>query len=541
MRHSQGFTFRNGETSFVGVKDRWHSSPPMPMLDSMRTKGCSPSPLGRASRKSPNRAMPAASPKTEKPARRADDESPWAGGVSQLAAIVQHSNDAVFSRKLDGTITTWNAAAERIFGYRAKEAIGRGSRLLLPRGHQDEFRQLLRRIRRGEIIQHFETERLCKDGRQIFVSLTLSPVRDSDHQLIGFSTIARDITGQRKAREALQRSEEALTDLFEEASVGLMWTTSAGRILRANQALLEMLECTRKELVDQSIIKSVANRLRFEDLLKQLANRQTVRNVPVTLRTRNNQARAVLVDASAFWDQGKLGHLRWFVRDITRRMQLEREVLAISERERNAFSRELHDSLGQHLSGVLYLNNVLRDRLQEMGSSEFTQAARISLLLKEGLEQARAVARGLSPVRPEPDGLMSALRHLAKQNEKVFGIRCWLRCFKPLLVGNAETANHLYRIAQEAVHNAVRHGRAKQIGIELSRNRQCAKLKVFDNGKGIGTLSPRRKGLGLRIMQYRASLLGGTVLVRRRPEGGTEVSCEAPAAALAWQGMDKKN
>lgn len=510
----------------------------MPILDSMRTKTSSLEPLGRASRKQPNQLMAVVSPKNEKSAHPAGDKSLWAGGVSQLAAIVEHSNDAVFSRTLDGTIMTWNAAAERIFGYRAKEAIGRGSRLLLPRGHQDEFRQLLRRIRCGEVIQHFETERLCKDGRQIFVSLTLSPVRDSGHQLIGFSTIARDITGQRKAREALQRSEEALTDLFEEASVGLMWTTASGHILRANQALLEMLECARKELIGHSIVKYVANRTPFEELLKQLAKRQTVRNIPVTLRTRSRQVKAALVDANAFWEQGKLGHLRWFVRDITRRTQLEREVLAISERERNAFSRELHDSLGQQLSGIMYLNNVLRDRLQETGSSEYSQAARISLLLKEALEQARAVARGLSPVRPEPDGLMSALRHLAKQNEKVFGIRCWLDCFKPLLVNNAETANHLYRIAQEAVHNAVRHGRAKQICLKLSRHRLYAKLTVLDNGKGIGTLSPRRKGLGLRIMQYRASLLGATFMVRQRAEGGTEVSCETPAAALGVQSLD---
>jgi len=148
-----------------------------------------------------------------------------------MAAIVEHSNDAVFSRRLDGSIATWNSAAERIFGFKADEIIGRTSSAILPRGHRDEFRRLVSRIRRGEVVQHFETERLRKDGKRIFVSLTLSPVRDKIGRFISFSTIARDITEQRRAQEALQRSERALADLFQEASVGLIWTNTKGRVL----------------------------------------------------------------------------------------------------------------------------------------------------------------------------------------------------------------------------------------------------------------------------------------------------------------------
>ena len=166
--------------------------------------------------------------------------------------------------------------------------------------------------------------------------------------------------------------------------------------------------------------------------------------------------------------QGKIVHLRWFVRDITRRKQLEREVLAISERERSAFSRELHDSLGQQLSGITYLTNVLRDRLHEARSPEVAGAERISNLLKQAIEQARAVARGLSPVRPEPEGLGAALKELAAQSSEVFGIKCCFRCPRPVLVDDSEAATHLYRIAQEAVHNAFRHGRAKRITIGLT-------------------------------------------------------------------------
>jgi signal transduction histidine kinase len=231
-------------------------------------------------------------------------------------------------------------------------------------------------------------------------------------------------------------------------------------------------------------------------------------------------------------------HLRWFVRDITRRKRLEREVLAISERERTAFSRELHDSLGQQLSGITYLTNVLRDRLREACSSEAAAAERISGLLKQAIEQTRAVARGLSPVRPEPEGLTAALRELAARSGEVFEIECGFRCRRPVLVGDSEAATHLYRIAQEAVHNAHRHGQAKRITISLTRTQKQVRLRIADNGTGIGTLSPRRRGLGLRIMQYRAGLLQGTVSVRPRLEGGTEVSCIAPSRILRREPSD---
>jgi PAS domain S-box-containing protein len=470
----------------------------------------------------------AAEPAVESPRGR----SIWPEGTAELAAIVEYSNDAVFSRGLDGTIATWNSAAKRIFGFSAKEAIGQGSGLILPRGHQDEFRLLLKRIRRGEVVEQFETERLRKDGRRIFVSLTLSPVRDASGRLIGFSTIARDITDQRHAREALHRSERALNDLFDEASVGLIWTTPKGGVLRANQALLDILECKAEECVGHPLARFDTDRTALALLLKQLASRETLRNVQATFHTHNGRVREVMLDASAFWEQGKIVHLRWFVRDITRRKQLEREVLAISERERRAFSRELHDSLGQQLSGITYLTNVLRDRLREARSPEAAEAARVSNLLKQAIEQARGVARGLSPVRPEPEGLGAALKELAEQSSAVFGIECSFRSLRPVLVGDTEAATHLYRIAQEAVHNAFRHGRAKRITIDLRRVQERIRLRIADNGIGIRTLSPRRKGLGLRIMQYRTGLLQGTVSVRPRPDRGTEVCCMVPAKVL---------
>jgi PAS domain S-box-containing protein len=280
------------------------------------------------------------------------DPEPWPEAHRHLAAIVEHSNDAILCRTLEGTITTWNAAAGRIFGFRAEEIMGRPSDALLPPGHRDEFRKLVARLRRGEVVQHFETEHLRKDGRRIRLSLTLSPIRDFTGRLIGFSTIARDITEQRRVREALERRERELDDLFEEASVGLLLTTRDGRILRANPALLGILERKADECVGHPLFRFHPDRAALSELLQRLAGRETLRNFQTALCARNSRVKEVLVDANAFWENGKVAHIRWFIRDITRRKQLEREILAITERERRAFSRELHDSLGQQLSGI---------------------------------------------------------------------------------------------------------------------------------------------------------------------------------------------
>jgi len=454
----------------------------------------------------------------------------WPEVRSHLAAIVENSNDAIFSRTLDGTIITWNAAATRLFGFEAGEVIHRSSRMLLPRGHRDEFRRLLARIRRGEVVQRLETLRLRRDGQPIRVSLTLSPIREATGRLIGFSTIARDITEERRAQEVIERNERELRDLFEEASIGVLRTTPQGRILRANRALLDILELGRDRCLGRRLREFYPDAEGLRELLGRLARRETIRNFSTVFRARSGRCKEVLLDASAFWAEGRIVDLRWFIRDITRRKQLEREVLAISERERSAFSRDLHDSLGQQLSGIAYLSNVLRERLREERSSAAADAERISRLLKSAIEETRRLSRGLSPVRAEPEGLEAALRDLAAHTGDVFRLQCVFCCPRPVLVADSGTATQFYRIAQEAVTNAIRHGNARRITIRLTRQHGRMTLAILDNGKGIGPLAPRRRGLGLRVMHYRAGLLGGALSIRRRPAGGTEVVCSVRLA-----------
>ena len=448
--------------------------------------------------------------------------------VGQLAAIVEYSNDAIYSRTFDGTITTWNAAATRIFGYSAEEIVGQTSRRLLPPGKQEELRRLVRRLRGGKIVEHFETERLRKDGSRIQVSLTLSPIRDSSRRLIGFSTVARDISEQSRVRETLARREQELNDLFEQASVGLVLVRPDGRVLRANRAFLSLLDRPSHQVNGAPLGTFHPTPQVVEEMFARLESRETIQSFPTEFLNAKGETRFVIVDADGFWEKGHWMHTRWFVRDISRRRQLERELLENSDRERRIFAHELHDGLGQQLGGVAYLCNVLRESLTQRGAPEAGSATRIFELLRKAIEDTRRMARGLSPIPEEPEGLMDALRELAARTSELQGIRCKVGSRKPVLVSDTAMASHLYRIAQEAVHNAVKHARPRTISILLRLSQGRLILAILDDGHGIAPLSPNRKGLGLRIMQYRTGLMGGTITIVPRPLRGTEVRCTVP-------------
>ena len=443
----------------------------------------------------------------------------------QLAAVVEHSNDAIFSRTFDGTITTWNAAAARIFGYAAGEVVGKSSRMLVPAGHQDEFRSLLARLRRGRVVQHFETDRLHRGGTVIRVSLTLSLIRGASGRPIGFSTIARDITEQRRLHDELARRERELNDFFEGASVGLVLVATDRVVTRGNRAFVAMVEAPGDRVVGRSLHDFHPDKAVLSDLFRRLASRETLHNFSSELRTTRGETRFVLLDADGLWVKGCLVHTRWFVRDISRRRQLERELLESADREQRRFAHELHDGLGQQLGGVAYLSSVLRERLAERAAPEAGAAGRIFDLVRKAIEDTRRMARGLSPIREAQEGLMEALRELANQTSEVRGVPCRFVCRGLALVPDVALANHLFRIAQEAVNNALNHARASAIRILLRRTRERILLMVTDDGRGIERLAPDREGMGLRIMRYRAALMRGTLEVAPHLPRGTRVSC----------------
>lgn len=208
-----------------------------------------------------------------------------------------------------------------------------------------------------------------------------------------------------------------------------------------------------------------------------------------------------------------------------RRRHLERELLAISEREQRRIGQELHDSLGQLLTGVAIMTKALERKLRRQAIEEAGDAREIARLVNVAVEETRHLARGLHPVALDENGLMSALEALAETTQNMFRISCAFRCQQAVLVRDASMALHLYRIAQEAVTNAIRHGQTRHIQIELSAPASRALLTVTSDGRRFEEWAADHKGLGLQMMRHRAEMIDGTLEVQPGPEGGTRVTC----------------
>jgi signal transduction histidine kinase len=217
-------------------------------------------------------------------------------------------------------------------------------------------------------------------------------------------------------------------------------------------------------------------------------------------------------------------------REMAERQRLEEEILKISEREQRRIGHDLHDSLCQHLTATALAGQVLGERLAAKSLPEAADASKVVALVEDGIDLARNLARGLYPVEMEAEGLMAAFQQLANNITKGAKIRCVFECDKPVLIHDDAAATHLYRITQEAVRNAISHGKAKRIGINLSEGNRLVRLSIEDDGVGIPEEGQPTDGLGIRIMAHRAAMINGTFSIEPAATGGTVVTCCLPKA-----------
>lgn len=214
--------------------------------------------------------------------------------------------------------------------------------------------------------------------------------------------------------------------------------------------------------------------------------------------------------------------------EIGERERLEKEILEISEREQRRIGHDLHDGLCQHLTATAMAAQVLAQKLAARPLPESADAGEIVRLIEEGIVMTRNVAHGIAPLDMESEGLVTALRALAENVSRMFRVACTLECGPPPPIEDAGVATHLYRIAQEAVHNALRHGKPGQIVMSLSRVRERVTLTVEDDGVGLPEDWQSGHGLGTRIMAHRAGMIGGALSIEPNPTGGTFVTCSFP-------------
>lgn len=331
----------------------------------------------------------------------------------------------------------------------------------------------------------------------------------------------------RQKLEMVATLKERYEDLFENANDMVYTHDLRGRITSINQAGQDLLQRPRAAILSRNIIEFIAPEQQpaAQQWLEQVVKGTASPTIEWDFIAAAGQRVRLEISTRLSEQAGKVVEIEGTARDITERKRLEREILEISNREQRRIGHDLHDGVCQQLAGIALMTASLADRLEEKGLPESIQTARISDLINKAINQTRGVARGLFPVRLEENGLVSALEELAANSSELFKIDCRFSCADAPPEVDNEIALHLYYIVLEAVANACKHGHAKNVRISLESAGDRYALSVRDDGQGFAAGAKAHAGMGIRIMQYRARVIGASLSLQSDPGSATQVTC----------------
>lgn len=370
---------------------------------------------------------------------------------------------------------------------------------------------------------------IARDGHTVWFHCEAKMIRHDDGRPWFVQGVAVDVTELKRTEQAFQEERNVLSAILDTVGALVVVLDQAGRIVRFNRACEQTSGASFDAVRGRhfgDVLVAPDERDRLGVIFDQLRSGHSVEDFEAYSTTPDGSRRLIAWSTTAL--PGANQPTAYIIAtgiDRTERKQLEQAILATSGREQRRIGQDLHDGLGQHLTGIAFLSKVHEQQLAERCLPEAADAAKIVRLVNEAIHKTRQLARGLLPVLSDSDGLMSALQQWASEVEELFHIDCRFECEDPVLDLDETCATHLYHVAQEAAHNAIRHGRATHIVIGLSAGEEEGALSVLDNGCGIQQSRTNEPGIGLRIMKYRAGIVGGALRVEPAADRGTLVTC----------------
>jgi PAS domain S-box-containing protein len=464
----------------------------------------------------------------------------------RLAALVESSNDAIISKNLDGTITSWNAAAQRLFGYSEAEAVGQSIAMLIPIELRDEEAVFTQRVTADERVERWETIRVLKGGKRVAVSLTISAVKDSTGKVVGISKIARDITDRKRAEQLLRESEERFRLVANSAPV-LIWMSGTDKLCNFfNQGWLSFTGRAIEDQLGEGWVSAVhpEDVESCVDIYSSSFDARVDFEMEYRLRRFDGEYRWIVdYGVPRFESDGTFcGYIGTCV-DITERKSsaeslqtLTGRLIHAQDEERARIARELHDDFSQGLALQCIDLEQLRKKLPQLESEEKARLATMLKRAKAMSEDIRSMSHELHSSRLEFIGLVPAVRGLCKEISEKYKIGIQFTEGKIPQNIRKDAALCLFRITQEALGNVVKHSQAQSALVELGANESGVSLRVTDHGRGFEPDGANSvKGIGLVGMKERLRLVGGRLLIRSKLLHGTEITAEVPLHASAPQ------
>lgn len=442
--------------------------------------------------------------------------------------ILERMEEGYFEVDFSGRFVFVNLSMEKILGTPDRSLLGKQIDHFMNPENKDKLAKLFKKIQKSGIaVQVSDLEMLKYDGSPCSIETSVSLLQDPDHGPGGFSGVLRDVSERKKSEKALKLSEELFSKAFRSSPSGMFIASIKDtRIINVNDSFLKitgysLFELIGKELLSVRFFYNLSEGTKIMNTI-QRNNRLDPLEVKFLHSSGEVRVGAISVEIVDVWGERCM---LVATEDMTESRQLERELLNISERERQKIAMELHDDLCPQLIGIELLTKILKERLDAKNVDEARHANKIRSLILESIGKTRRLSRGLFPVNLAEHGFDSALKELAVYVRDMFDIACEFDCSISRPFRDNSLSNHVYYIMHEAVHNAVKHAMAQNIHILLTDHDEKIRLTVKDDGKGISDAA-RSHGMGIKIMKYRATRIGASLEISGGEKRGTCVVLE---------------
>jgi PAS domain S-box-containing protein len=451
------------------------------------------------------------------------------------SSIVESSDDVIIAKNREGVISAWNPAAQRMFGYTEKEAIGQPITIIIPSDLHNEENNILRRLLAGERIERYETRRISKTGTNIDLSITFSLIRDASGTIVAVSSIARDITERKRAEAALRESEERFRLVANTAPV-MIWMSGIDNLCTYfNEGWLEFTGRSLEEEMGNGWAKGVYpdDLRRCVDTYTRAFGQRERYKIEYRLRRRDGEYRWILATGVPRFsvDNSFAGYIGSAI-DVTEH-KLAEEVLSTvgqklieaHEEERTRIARELHDDISQRLA-------LLSGQLAGLKRGRAVLAAEVGNQVADLASDIQALSHRLHPPKLDYLGLAAAAAGFCRELPERHGVEIDFHSENIPKELPREISLCLFRVLQEALQNAIKHSGSRHFQVSLRGGANEVELTVHDSGVGFEPEKALKgRGLGLTSMQERLKLVDGQLSIDSKPQSGTTIQARVPFGA----------
>jgi two-component system, LuxR family, sensor kinase FixL len=457
-----------------------------------------------------------------------------------MESLTQHLTRNILENILHGVIVTdtrahiefWNPACEDIFGYTAAEVIRRPINILFDDRSELTLKELLLKCSRSEPV-YGRWHGVRKDGSGVWIEVRARLIKNENGEPRSCIITLTDIEKYKTTEEQLKQNRAVAEAILSTSADAIITADEKGIIQGVNKSACEMFGYREKELAgtNLSILMPFPYNINHNGYMQKylLTGEKHVIG-------KGREMKGLRKDGSVFPIELAVSEICFegsriyagIIRDLTSRRNLERKLIEISNDERRRIGRDLHDGLGQMLTGIRMLSESLARKLNANALPGADEVQEIAGMIREADEMARSISRDMVQVELEKRGLQVAIEDLCRKTSKMTGVNCELVSAGLVEIEDHTMALHLYRIVQEAINNAVKHGSSENISVRLSRTIHHISVTVDDDGIGFSETSKSTLGAGMEIMKYRAGIMGGILEITRTEEEKTQVRCIIP-------------